>query len=275
MRSLPTVISIDATPINFDNVGAGYAHRRQAAPLESGKLRIHRRTFTAARAIVAFSQWAADSVVSDYGIPAERVHVIRPGVDLGKFCPGVVRQAEPPRILFVGGNFARKGGNDLLHAMRGLGASAELDLVTSDPPAAIPRDIKVRVHTGLGHDSAKLFDLYRQADIFALPSRADCSPHVIAEALASGLAVVACDTGAVSELVVDGENGLLVPPAAPVALEAALRTLVDRPDLRRVMGERALVRARREHDAGRNAKKVFELMRGLSSAHGNGEMLPR
>jgi glycosyltransferase involved in cell wall biosynthesis len=275
MRTVPTIISMDATPINFDSIGEGYAHRRQPGALEWGKLTIHRRTFAAARAIVAHSQWAAHSVVSDYGIPAKKVHVIRPGVNLGKFYPGVERQAEATRILFVGGDFTRKGGNDLLHAMGGLGGSAELDIVTSDPPATIPSGVRARVHVGLGHDSAKLFDLYRRADIFALPSRAECYGHVIAEALASGLPVVACDTGAVSELVVDGENGLLIPPAAPAALEAALRTLVDRPDLRRVMAERALGRARREHDARRNAKRLFELMRQVAGGNPNGQLLDR
>jgi glycosyltransferase involved in cell wall biosynthesis len=62
-------------------------------------------------------------------------------------------------------------------------------------------------------------------------------------------------------MVVDGYNGLLVPPANPQRLANALRTLIERPDLRSAMGQRGLDLARREHDAGRNAGAIFELMR--------------
>ena len=127
-----------------------------------------------------------------------KVQVIRPGVDLRRFRPRPAgRPPGPARILFVGGDFVRKGGDDLLEAVRYLGDSAELDLVTASAPPSLPGSPRIRVHVGLDHNSEQLFDLYRRADVFVLPSRGECYGHVICEALASGLPVVACDVGAV------------------------------------------------------------------------------
>ncbi len=264
MRAVPTVISLDATPVNYDSLGASYGHRRQAEQVESWKRRINQRALSAAHAIITFSRWAANSVVDDYGIPQERVTVIRPGVDLHRFRPrSGARRPGPPRVLFVGADFARKGGNDLLEAMQHLGQMAELDVVTATPVRRL-EGIPMRVHMGLTHGSERLFDLYRNADIFAFPSHGDCSPHAVSEAVACGLPVVACDVGAIGEVAVHGRNALLVPPNAPDQLARALLELVEHPELHRAFSAQGLDLARHELDAARNVEEVFELMGGLS-----------
>jgi glycosyltransferase involved in cell wall biosynthesis len=96
--------------------------------------------------------------------------------------------------------------------------------------------------------------------VFVLPSRGDCFPQAVAEAMACGLPVVASDVGAVSEMVRDGFNGCLVPPRSPGALRAALRRLLREPQLRRALGARSLELARSRHDARRNCNAVFDLM---------------
>jgi glycosyltransferase involved in cell wall biosynthesis len=102
--------------------------------------------------------------------------------------------------------------------------------------------------------------LYRQADLFAIPTRGDCLPQALAEAAAAGLPLVATATGAVSEIVHDGRNGFLVPPHAPSDLRRALRRLVAEPRLRRAMGQESLALAERDHDAWANNRRIFELM---------------
>jgi glycosyltransferase involved in cell wall biosynthesis len=263
MRTVPTVVSLDATPLNYDSVGASYDHARSPLAVERLKWQVNHRAFGAARALVSWSRWAADSLVRDYHVPAERVHVIHPGVDLRRFHPGEPSGGDAPvRILFVGGDFARKGGEELLEAVATLGPDVELDVVTATPPPAVPPG--VRVHVGLGHRVDRLHALYRQADIFALPTRGDCLPLVVAEALASGLPVVACDVGALSEVVREGWNGLLVPPRRADLLAAALRALVEQPELRRTMGARGRRMACEEHDAERNNRAILDLMRRIS-----------
>jgi glycosyltransferase involved in cell wall biosynthesis/GT2 family glycosyltransferase len=263
MRSVPTVISMDCTPVNYDDFG--YGHASQGKVVEWAKWRMNRRALDAAGAVVTFSRWAADSVVGDYRVPEHKVRVVPPGVDLARFRPAPDRRPSArPRVLFVGGDFTRKGGEDLLEAMKLLGDEAELDVITGVRPRAIPASSRIRVHLGLDHDSDELFELYRQADIFVLPAIGECYGHVICEAMASGLPVVATKVGAIPEIVEDDVSGLLVPPNSPSALADALQILARQPDRRRSMGERGLQLAQRDHDAKRNIESVLELMSGLS-----------
>jgi glycosyltransferase involved in cell wall biosynthesis len=261
MRSTPTVVSLDATPKNFDDIGFAYRHSRSGRLTEWAKAAINRRAFAAASRLVTWSRLASDSLVADYQVAAGKIQVIPPGVDLGLFRPGErTNGAGPVRILFVGGDFVRKGGPELLTAMRALPPNVELDVVTGSDVVGIPRDITCRVHRGLTPRAAELIDLYRRADIFALPSRGDCLPQVLAEAAAAGLPLVATPTGAVAEIVRDGENGFLVPVGSAAELASALRRLVDNPTLRRRMGSEGIALAEREHDAAANNLRIFGLM---------------
>jgi glycosyltransferase involved in cell wall biosynthesis len=260
MRAVPTVVSLDATPVNFDAVGAAYGHRRGRALVETAKASVNRRAYLAAAALVTWSRLAADSLTADYGVPAARVRVIPPGVDLERFRP--LDEPRPEglvRVLFVGGDFARKGGLELLAAMQGL-PEAELDVVTGSEVGPVPAGVRCRVHRGLRPADPELLALYRRADVFALPTRGDCLPQVLAEAAACGLPLVSTATGAIREVVRDGENGFLVPVGSVPDLRAALRRLVERPELRRAMGQASLETARREHDALANHRRIFELM---------------
>ena len=264
MRRVPTVVSLDATPLNFDSQGEAYGHRRQVELVERLKRAVNRRALLGAQALVTWCEWARDSLVGDYGIPDGRVHVVHPGVDQALFRPAERRRSGPPRLLFVGGDFERKGGGDLLEAVAGLDEPFELHLVTGAPPwdesgGELERP-GVHVHTSLRPRSAELVELYRQADVFVLPSRGDCFPQVVAEAMACGLPVVASDVGAVSEMVRDGFNGCLVPPRSPRSLRAVLRRLLREPHLRHALGARSLELARSRHDARRNCNALFDLM---------------
>lgn len=259
MRAVPTVVSLDATPKNFDDVGEAYGHHRAGATLESAKAALVRRALLAAEALVTWSRLAADSLVGDYGIPAGRIHVIPPGVDIERFRRLEMRRADGPlRVLFVGGDLERKGGIDLLDALRGM-PDIELDIVTADevtPPAGV----RCRVHRGLRPADPTLLDLYRRADVFAMPSRGDCMPQALAEAAAAGLPLVSTPVGAIPEIVSDGRNGLLVPAGSPSDLCRALRLLAANSAMREAMGRESLALARREHDAMVNHRRIFDLM---------------
>jgi glycosyltransferase involved in cell wall biosynthesis len=84
-----------------------------------------------------------------------------------------------------------------------------------------------------------VFELLRAADAVVLSSSWENFPHVVVEALAVGTPVVATATGGVTEIVRDGENGLLVPPGDPEALAGSIRRLFDDDALRARLAERA------------------------------------
>lgn len=266
MRSVPTVVSLDATPQLFDREGEAYGHRRNPEAVELVKRRLNMRAFASAARLVTWCQWAAYSLVADYGVPLHKVDVIPPGVDLNLFRPSLLgKQSERVRILFVGGQFERKGGPDLLEAARSLGDDIELDIVTGGETPAIPAGVLARVHRGLKPQSEELVALYRAADIFVLPSRGDCMPQAVIEAIACGLPVVATRVGAIPEMVTDGVNGYLVPARDPRALAGAIGALVSHPGRRHPMGRHSRVLAQQTYDADQNNRRIFGLMKRVAA----------
>ncbi len=265
MRKVPSVVSLDATPLMFDTLADTYNHSLQAAPLEWMKFRINQRALAAAQAIVTWSRWAARSVIEDYRISADRVHVVPPGVQIDSFQPRLIDDHTGPiRILFVGGDFVRKGGPELVEAVASLHGIAELDVVTSTPGIAVPRGAPIRVRNNVAPNSPELKELLARADVFALPTRGDCHSLAIVEAMACGLPILTTRVGSMSEIVRDGENGLFVPPRSPQELAAALQTFASNPDLRRRMGRTSRAMAVAEHDATANWMRVFDVLRGIS-----------
>jgi glycosyltransferase involved in cell wall biosynthesis len=93
-------------------------------------------------------------------------------------------------------------------------------------------DVDGRVRFLGGGSRDDVLRLFRAADAALLSSDWENLPHTVVEALAVGTPVIATSVGGVPEVVHDGENGLLVPPASPAALTAALRRLLEEDDLR-------------------------------------------
>jgi glycosyltransferase involved in cell wall biosynthesis len=122
----------------------------------------------------------------------------------------------------------------------------------------------VWVHRGLSHDRDFLHRLFLEADLFVLPTLADCTPLAITEAMACGLPVVSTRLAAIPEQVVHGETGLLVPPGDPGALARAVGALLDDPARRRDLGSGGRARAERFYDGRRNARILLDLLKGCA-----------
>lgn len=88
-----------------------------------------------------------------------------------------------------------------------------------------------------------LFRLYREADVFVLPSLTEGTPKVLPEAMAKGLPLVVTRVGGVPELVDDEVQGFLVPPGHKGELTAALSKIARDKELRYRMGKKALKKA--------------------------------
>lgn len=265
MRTVPTVLSTDATPAAFDSVAGAYGHAAQPAQVESLKSTLVGRVYRRAAAVVAWSAWTEASLRGTYGVDPARIHRIPPGVDLATFHPAPGRRRQGPmRVLFVGGDFERKGGLDLVAASRELPGRVELHVVTPHAPAGLPAG--VRVHAGLRPGSPELAELFGQCDVLALPTHGDAHPHVVVEAMASGLPVVSTRVGAIPELVADGERGVLVEPGDVRGLTAALLSLANEPLLVEHLGSSALRYARQHQDGQANLSRLMTLLRAVSKA---------
>ncbi len=265
---IPTVVSIDATPRQIDQMD-GYDHVAGRPEVERLKRRLVMRCFAKSAHVLSASDWAKASLVDDYGVDDEKITTIPFGVDSELFrCEDRKARegSQPVRLLFVGGDFERKGGPALLSVfaeLRGRHA-IELDIVTDRPIDAGP---EVSVHTGLQPRSKELIERFHQADIFCLPTTGDCLPLVLAEAAASGLPTVATRVGAIGELVEDGQSGLLVDPGNRAQLLGAIERLVVDPALRRTMGERAVHRVEACSDATRNGERTMRVVAETAGRH--------
>lgn len=198
------------------------------------------------------------------------VHLSYHGLDLQRFphFEGVRSRRDgttgddPVRILSVGRAVKKKGYDVLLHAL-----------------ASLPKELNWSfTHIGGGDELAKLKALaeqlgianrmtwkgamdqrdvlthYRESDLFTLACRItadgdrDGLPNVLVEAASQGLMAVSTTVSGISELFVDGENGLLVAPDDPAVLAAALQQAIRNPDLRHRLGTAAEQKVRQDFD---------------------------
>ena len=266
LHKLPSVISLDATPRQYDSLGAFYQHEAGPDWLEQQKWRLNRDAFRAARHVVAWTEWTREGVVAEYEVPFEKVTVIPPGVNSAEWQRPTPRRrhSNPAKILFVGGDLARKGGLDLLEAFRALRqeTAVELHLVTRNQVEPEPG---LFVYNNMQPNSAALKQLYFDSDIFCLPTYGDCLPMVLSEAGAAGLPVVSTAVAGIPEIVKDGRNGYLVPTGDVAALVHALRPLVEQPDLRLRLGETAVKITTNRFDAKKNALRLFDLLKSIAT----------
>lgn len=270
MRRVPTVLSLDATPINFDAVGEAYGHAGGNAAIESMKRRAYRRVFAAATSFTTWSQWAKDSLVDDYGADGSRIRVLHPGADLALFpfgtAPREPARGRPLRLLFVGGDFERKGGDLLLHLLAGpLAGKVQLDVVSN---ATIAATAGMTQHRNVGPNSPELLALYRQADVFVLPTRADCLAVVLGEAMAAGLPIITTRVGAHAEAVRDGDTGYLINSGDTAALQDRIERYVASPESALSMGQKSRAFGEERFDARKNTDAIGDM---LIEAAGRGQ----
>jgi glycosyltransferase involved in cell wall biosynthesis len=209
-----------------------------------------RRALSFTHAVIVNSQTTADAL-ADYGVPADRITVARPGTDRASVAPrhheGLVA------LLTVGSLVPRKGYDVLVEALATLiDLPWHLTIVgdARDPATAEQVRAAIEHHklgprtTLLGAVSAsRLAELYALSDLFALPSRYEGFGMAYAEAIAHGLPVIGTTAGAIPETVPEAA-GVLVPPGDVPALAAALRRLIESPTERARLAEGARVAAK-------------------------------
>jgi glycosyltransferase involved in cell wall biosynthesis len=220
-------------------------------------LRQERLLWRAASILTPWSRWAATSVEAA-GVPAKKVTVIPPGVDLDAW-PAQTRRARcdgPLRLLFVGGDLDRKGGQLLADVVSThFAGRCELDVVTHGDLAPSPA---VRVHRA-SPNTPELRALYERADMFAMPSLADCFGIATVEAMASALPAIVSDVGAASEIVDEGETGWLITPD-PASVRAGIERALAQRDRLPAMGARARAVAEERFDGRRNDRAVVDVI---------------
>ena len=203
------------------------------------------------RGVIVTSAATARLVISDYGVPPERVTIARPGSDRIPLAHNRVERRHDGvlRLLSIGTVVPRKGFDVLVAALATLTdlpwRLAIAGDLTRDRNAATQLEADIARH-GLGERIAvlgvvspqRLAALYAEADIFVLASHFEGYGMAYAEAVAHGLPVIGSNAGAIPDTVPQ-DAGLLVAPGDISAFAQALRRVIEDNDLRQRLARAA------------------------------------
>jgi glycogen synthase len=251
---IPLIVTLHSMeplrPWKADQLGSGYL-------LSSW---IEKTAVEAADRVIAVSARMRDDILEHFACDPSRVVVIHNGIDPDRFRRTEARDhvdrlgVKSPYVLFVGRVTDQKGIFHLLEAAKALPAGVQVVLCASAPDTP---EIEERLRRAVAGSPNVLWinemvkhevvtQLYSHAAVFCCPSVYEPFGLINLEAMACETPVVASAVGGIVEVVEDGTTGLLVPPARPDVLVAALTRVLENPALGRRMGQsgRARVEAK-------------------------------
>jgi glycosyltransferase involved in cell wall biosynthesis len=255
------VVATDATPVLTDRLRA----RAYGPPTSRARVAFRRlqsaRFRRLARGVdlwLPMSLACLESLVGDYGVAPERcLWTSAPQRSVDATLPPRDPRARPWRLLFVGNDFARKGGPELCAALATL-PEVHLTLVSRDPEArrAAAGEPRIALVDDVT-DPAALAPLYRDAHLLVHPTLVDHYSHVICEGLARGLPFAVTTWTPPAELIPASEAGAAIawPPSAD-SISRAVRRRLEAPDAWAAACARALAFAQRELAAERFRERL-------------------
>lgn len=269
---LPLFHVTDATP--------GFLTDVYGWQIPSDAQKIEQRVVRHATTTIYSSDVMAARAPVDLVTPSLAPEVLPFGVNL-ETLPAVCPRKpsfETVNLLFIGVDWARKGGDiavATLDALAALGQKAHLTVIGRCPEAAAARaDV-----TYLGYinknrpaDLKKIIAAYTAAHLLLLPSRADCTPMVVGEALAHGTPVVATNTGGIGSLIGQGAGVLMPEYASPAAWANEIHALIATPDRYAFTSETGFERAQSRLSWAHWAQGITSLIQTRLAPHS--EVLP-
>lgn len=222
-----------------------------------------RRVYQGLAAIFTMSEYLRQSFISDFELPAERVHNVGAGLNFPVPDKLPAKDYDKKKILFIGIDFERKGGPALVRAFRAIRQrhrDAELHVVG---PRTAPRELTTPVDGVTFHGflskqdpahSEVFFGLLQECTVFAMPSRYEPYGLAILEAMSYGMPAVATNRWAFPEMI--GDTGALVELDDVDSLVAALESLLEDPNERARKGRQARERALAKAGWGRVASSM-------------------
>lgn len=250
MNVFPAAIS---TALAMAFIAAGCSSARAFYRLESRLLfadRYHRYVMQAERemyedshlrGVICNAEMIKREIIEDFGLPAEKIHVIYNAIDNQRFLPPDEETFAALRakwqlplqatcLIYVGSGFERKG---LAAAIRAIAPTDRYLLVVGkdkDQPRyqALAKSLNCEARVRFFGMQSETLPFYQMADGLLLPTLYDPFPNVILEAMACGLPVITTTGCGGAEFIVDGHNGYVCDALDIPALQQAVMALPAR-----------------------------------------------
>jgi len=206
------------------------------------------------QAVVANSQFTANTIKTAYPNTASKVRLCYKSVDVERYKQVrenremVTANPDQPVILFVGSNMHRKGVPDLIKAAPGVlekYPQARFIIVGNDKSVyqlkKLCSDLNVDKNVEfVGWQSqVDLLGYYQQATVFVMPSLTEALGVTFLEAMAADVPVIGTDVGGIPEIIQHYFNGILVPMESPLSITEAIKQLLADEPLRKWLTENA------------------------------------
>jgi hypothetical protein len=265
-RSVPVFVGLDAT---FQQLAASpwFAPNlisRCLQPLTlTHLLQRERALFSRTDRFLPWSVPVKEALIRNYGIPASRVSVLPPSMTAPpRRSPKEKGTSKRSRLLFVGGDFLRKGGELLQECHRRyLADRCDLVLVTQSEIAAGPHQ---SVRRGLIAGSGEWRECWETADVFVFPSRLETFGIVLLEALAFEVPIVSSRAGAAVSLLGDGRFGTLLESVSVESLRESIRAVLESPDHSGERSRQGREWFESEFELGRNTERLAGWLHGAA-----------
>jgi glycosyltransferase involved in cell wall biosynthesis len=280
---LPVVATLHH-PITVDRAlelaHAADLRRRLSLRRWYGFVRMQKRVVRRLPRLITVSSSSARDICQQMGARPSQLAVVPVGVDPAHFrpLPGVARV--PGRIMTTASaDVPLKGLLPLIEAVAKVRTERPAELVvvgtpreTSEVPAAIARlGLEGAVRLVGAVDDRRMIELYAEAEVAVVPSLYEGFSLPAVEAMACGVPLVATTGGALPEVVGrHGRTGLLVPPADPSALAAAVGRLLDDAEARRRIGAAGRARVLERFSWRATALATVDEYRRTLAEHGTG-----
>jgi glycosyltransferase involved in cell wall biosynthesis len=212
-----------------------------------------------------------EGLLRGFGISMKRVHIIPNGIETNdRQKPTHQPSAGPVRLLYLGRLSEEKDVENLLRAAAILRSENILVSVTLAGDGPARQHIEKTIAELMLGDCVRLsgfvsdvMPLLAEADILVNPSRTECMPNSILEAMWAGVPVVATDVGGVGEMIRDGVDGLLCPSENSEAMAEAIRKLIANPAMAEKLTASANERVMNEFTFEKHMEKTLELYRRI------------
>ncbi len=195
---------------------------------------IHKKILNGQKYVLGLTNAVVEQIAKDYDVPYSKLKKTKLPFcfDLKLFTPSPHRGDQEIRLLFVGGDFQRKGGDVLLEWFKeNYEPGLKMTMVTS---FFIEYHPGITIEKNVEYGQPKHIELYKSHDIFVLPTNCDSYPSVLGEAACAGLAILTTKNAlGASEVIQNGENGYICDSSE--ALLEKLTSLIKNKELLVIM----------------------------------------